>query len=49
MDISDTVSVQYNPVDDIEINQKAKMENIEYPSNIKNFCYDRSLGRSERI
>ena len=31
MDISDTVSVQYNPVDDIEINQKAKMENIEYP------------------
>ena len=42
MDISDTVSVQYNPVDDIEINQKAKMENIEYPSNIKNFV---TIGR----
>ena len=42
MDISDTVSVQYNPVDDIEINQKATMDNIEYPSNIKNFV---TIGR----
>lgn len=42
MDISDTVSVQYNPVDDIEINQKAQMEKIEYPSNIKNFV---TIGR----
>ena len=42
MDISDTVSVQYNPVDDTEINQKATMDNIEYPSNIKNFV---TIGR----
>lgn len=42
MDISDTVSVQYNPVDDIEINQKATMDDIEYPSNIKNFV---TIGR----
>lgn len=42
MDISDTVSVQYNPVDDVEINQKAQMEKIEYPSNIKNFV---TIGR----
>ena len=42
MDIRDTVSVQYNPVDDIEINQKATMDNIEYPSNIKNFV---TIGR----
>lgn len=42
MDITDTVSVQYNPVDDVEINQKAQMEKIEYPSNIKNFV---TIGR----
>lgn len=42
MDISDTVSVQYNPVDDVEINQKAQMEKIEYPSHIKNFV---TIGR----
>ena len=59
MDIRDTVSVQYNPVDDIEINQKATMDNIEYPSNIKNFVtigrlvdqkgYDRLLDRKSVV
>lgn len=42
MNIKDKVSVQYNPVDDVEINQKAEIENIEYPSNIKNFV---TIGR----
>lgn len=42
MDITDTVSVQYNPVDDVEISQKAQMEKIEYSSNIKNFV---TIGR----
>lgn len=42
MDIRDTVSVQYNPVDDVEINQKAEMENIQYSSDMKNFV---TIGR----
>ena len=42
MDIKDTVGVQYNPVDDVEINQKADMENIQYSSDMKNFV---TIGR----
>lgn len=42
MDIDDRVSVQYNPVDDIEINQKAKMEDIHYDHKTKNFV---TIGR----
>lgn len=42
MDIKDTVSVQYNPVDDVEINQKADVGNIQYSSDMKNFV---TIGR----
>lgn len=42
MKISDTVSVQYNPVDDQEINKKAQMDVIRYSPNIKNFV---TIGR----
>ena len=42
MDIHDTVSVQYNPVDDVEINRKAKLETIYYTSDVKNFV---TIGR----